>query len=106
MKSSTFNYFTTLYYNNLENGHLLIMINFLLSSTYIVGVETCCIGNSCPKVTSFNAQFDSGTSFTFLPGHAYGAIAEEVLLSFEFMIVNLFSGYLYDLFIYYSLTNK
>ncbi|XP_003602006.2 aspartic proteinase-like protein 1 isoform X1 [Medicago truncatula] len=46
-------------------------------STYIVGVETCCIGNSCPKVTSFNAQFDSGTSFTFLPGHAYGAIAEE-----------------------------
>jgi hypothetical protein len=72
------------------------MINFLLSSTYIIGVEACCIGNSCPKVTSFNAQFDSGTSFTFLPGHAYGAIAEEVLVSFEFMIVNLFSSYLYD----------
>ncbi|KAI5405999.1 aspartic proteinase-like protein 1 isoform X2 [Lathyrus oleraceus] len=48
-----------------------------LFSTYIVGVEACCIGNSCPKLTSFNAQFDSGTSFTFLPGHAYEAIAEE-----------------------------
>ncbi|CAI8598259.1 unnamed protein product [Vicia faba] len=46
-------------------------------STYIVGVEATCIGNSCPKVTSFNAQFDSGTSFTFLPGHAYEAIAKE-----------------------------
>ncbi|XP_058767113.1 aspartic proteinase-like protein 1 isoform X1 [Vicia villosa] len=46
-------------------------------STYIVGVEAFCIGNSCPKVTSFNAQFDSGTSFTFLPGHAYEAIAKE-----------------------------
>ncbi|XP_045815841.1 aspartic proteinase-like protein 1 isoform X2 [Trifolium pratense] len=46
-------------------------------STYIIGVEACCIGSSCPKVTSFNAQFDSGTSFTLLPGHAYGAIAEE-----------------------------
>jgi hypothetical protein len=82
------------------------MINFLLSSTYIIGVEACCIGSSCPKVTSFNALFDSGTSFTFLPGHAYGAIAEEVLFCLlNFMIVNLFSGYLYN-FIYDSLTNK
>ncbi|XP_061337458.1 aspartic proteinase-like protein 1 isoform X2 [Gastrolobium bilobum] len=46
-------------------------------STYIIGVEACCIGNSCLKMTSLKAQVDSGTSFTFLPGHAYGAIAEE-----------------------------
>lgn len=46
-------------------------------STYIIGVEACCIGNSCLKMTSFKAQVDSGTSFTFLPGHAYGAITEE-----------------------------
>nr|KYP75831.1 Aspartic proteinase-like protein 1 [Cajanus cajan] len=46
-------------------------------STYIVGVESCCIGNTCLKMTSFKAQVDSGTSFTFLPGHAYGAIADE-----------------------------
>lgn len=55
------------------------MINFLVSSTYIIGVEAFCIGNYCPKVTSFKAQFDSGTSFTLLPGHAYRAITEEVL---------------------------
>lgn len=61
---------------------MLIMMNFLVSSTYIIGVEACCIGSSCPKVTSFKAQVDSGTSFTFLPGHAYGAIAEEVLYFF------------------------
>ncbi|XP_027335277.1 aspartic proteinase-like protein 1 isoform X2 [Abrus precatorius] len=46
-------------------------------STYVIGVETCCIGNSCLKMTSFKAQVDSGTSFTFLPGHAYGTLAEE-----------------------------
>ena len=55
------------------------MINFLVSSTYIIGVESCCVGNSCLKMTSFKVQVDSGTSFTFLPGHVYGAIAEEVL---------------------------
>ncbi|KAG4989884.1 hypothetical protein JHK85_032867 [Glycine max] len=48
-----------------------------LYSTYIIGVESCCIGNSCLKMTSFKAQVDSGTSFTFLPGHVYGAITEE-----------------------------
>ncbi|MED6158254.1 hypothetical protein PIB30_031093 [Stylosanthes scabra] len=46
-------------------------------STYIIGVETCCVGNSCLKMTSFKAQVDSGTSFTFLPGHVYESIAEE-----------------------------
>ncbi|XLR07677.1 hypothetical protein S83_035615, partial [Arachis hypogaea] len=49
----------------------------LSSSTYIIGVETCCIGNSCLKMTSLKAQVDSGTSFTFLPGHVYESIAEE-----------------------------
>ncbi|KAF7839986.1 aspartic proteinase-like protein 1 isoform X2 [Senna tora] len=46
-------------------------------STYIIGVETCCVRKSCLKMTSFKAQVDSGTSFTFLPGHVYEAIAEE-----------------------------
>ena len=65
--------------NILENAIMLIVINLLVSSTYIIGVEACCIGNSCLKMTSFKAQVDSGTSFTFLPGHVYEAIAEEVL---------------------------
>lgn len=85
---------------------MLIMINFLVSSTYIVGVEACCIGSSCLKMSSFKAQVDSGTSFTFLPGHAYGAIAEEVLQFFlNSMIVNFFSASSYD-FICDSLINK
>ncbi|KAL1370963.1 aspartic proteinase-like protein 1 isoform X2 [Arachis hypogaea] len=46
-------------------------------STCIIGVETCFIGNSCLKMTSFKAQVDSGTLFTFLPGHVYESIAEE-----------------------------
>ncbi|KAI4317230.1 hypothetical protein L6164_025119 [Bauhinia variegata] len=46
-------------------------------STYIIGVEASCIQNSCLKMTSFKALVDSGTSFTFLPGHVYEAIAEE-----------------------------
>ncbi|KAF5737970.1 aspartic proteinase-like protein 1 isoform X1 [Tripterygium wilfordii] len=45
--------------------------------TYIVGVEASCVGNSCPKQTSFRALVDSGTSFTFLPDKVYEAIAEE-----------------------------
>ncbi|KAE7998146.1 hypothetical protein FH972_002720 [Carpinus fangiana] len=45
--------------------------------TYIVGVEACCIGNSCIKQTSFRALIDSGTSFTFLPDEAYEKIAKE-----------------------------
>ncbi|BBH05654.1 Eukaryotic aspartyl protease family protein [Prunus dulcis] len=45
--------------------------------TYIVGVEACCIGNSCLKQTSFKALVDSGTSFTFLPEAMYDKISEE-----------------------------
>ncbi|RYR78481.1 hypothetical protein Ahy_A01g003299 [Arachis hypogaea] len=52
-------------------------MNLLVSSTCIIGVETCFIGNSCLKMTSFKAQVDSGTLFTFLPGHVYESIAEE-----------------------------
>ncbi|KAM1068276.1 aspartic proteinase-like protein 1 isoform X1 [Malus sylvestris] len=44
---------------------------------YIVGVEACCIGNSCLKETSFKALVDSGTSFTFLPESVYNKIALE-----------------------------
>ncbi|KAF5480805.1 hypothetical protein F2P56_001518 [Juglans regia] len=45
--------------------------------TYIVGVEACCIGNSCLKQTNFRALIDSGTSFTFLPDEIYEKITKE-----------------------------
>lgn len=45
--------------------------------TYIVGVEACCIGNSCLKQTSFRALVDSGSSFTYLPNKVYKRITEE-----------------------------
>ncbi|KAH9718532.1 Aspartic proteinase-like protein 1 [Citrus sinensis] len=45
--------------------------------TYIIGVETCCIGSSCLKQTSFKAIVDSGSSFTFLPKEVYETIAAE-----------------------------
>ncbi|KAF8012070.1 hypothetical protein BT93_I0256 [Corymbia citriodora subsp. variegata] len=45
--------------------------------TYIVGIEACCIGNSCLKQTSFSALVDSGTSFTFLPNGVYETITQE-----------------------------
>ncbi|KAK3411643.1 hypothetical protein EUGRSUZ_I00379 [Eucalyptus grandis] len=45
--------------------------------TYIVGVEACCIGNSCLNQTSFSALVDSGTSFTFLPNGVFETIAQE-----------------------------
>ncbi|KAJ7956869.1 Aspartic proteinase-like protein 1-like [Quillaja saponaria] len=46
-------------------------------STYLVAVEAFCVQNSCLKLTSFNALFDSGTSFTFLPNHVYETISKE-----------------------------
>ena len=63
---------------------------FLFSMTYIIGVDACCIGNSCLKQTGFMALVDSGTSFTFLPNQVYERIAKEVfsLLS-KFLGVNL-----------------
>ncbi|XP_010269163.1 PREDICTED: aspartic proteinase-like protein 1 isoform X2 [Nelumbo nucifera] len=45
--------------------------------TYMVGVQSCCIGNSCLKQTSFQAQIDSGTSFTFLPDEVYKKVTAE-----------------------------
>ncbi|KAI7732622.1 hypothetical protein M8C21_032846 [Ambrosia artemisiifolia] len=45
--------------------------------TYIIGVENFCIGTNCLDRTSFKAQFDSGTSFTFLPDGIYKAVVEE-----------------------------
>lgn len=47
----------------------------------MVGVEACCIGNSCLKQSSFKALVDSGTSFTFLPQDVFEKVAEEVLSS-------------------------
>ncbi|KAG8383485.1 hypothetical protein BUALT_Bualt04G0018200 [Buddleja alternifolia] len=37
------------------------------NSTYIVGVDACCIESSCLEDTKFEMLVDSGTSFTFLP---------------------------------------
>ncbi|XP_010261202.1 PREDICTED: aspartic proteinase-like protein 1 isoform X2 [Nelumbo nucifera] len=45
--------------------------------TYIVGVEGCCIGNSCLHQTGFQAQIDSGSSFTFLPDEVYQKVVTE-----------------------------
>ncbi|KAJ9177647.1 hypothetical protein P3X46_012842 [Hevea brasiliensis] len=46
-------------------------------TTYIVGVEACCVGSSCLKQTSFRALVDTGTSFTFLPEDVYERVTEE-----------------------------
>ncbi|PIN26741.1 Aspartyl protease [Handroanthus impetiginosus] len=45
--------------------------------TYIVGVDACCIGSSCPDHTNFDMLVDSGTSFTFLPNQVYERVADE-----------------------------
>ncbi|CAH2073309.1 unnamed protein product [Thlaspi arvense] len=45
---------------------------------YIVGVEACCIGNSCLKQTSFRTLIDSGQSFTYLPEETYREVALEI----------------------------
>ncbi|KAL9278999.1 Aspartic proteinase-like protein 1 [Arabidopsis thaliana] len=47
-------------------------------SGYIVGVEACCIGNSCLKQTSFTTFIDSGQSFTYLPEEIYRKVALEI----------------------------
>lgn len=44
---------------------------------YMVQVEGVCIGNSCLKQSRFQAQVDSGTSFTFLPDKVYKKVAVE-----------------------------
>ncbi|XP_047335095.1 aspartic proteinase-like protein 1 isoform X2 [Impatiens glandulifera] len=46
-------------------------------TTYIVGVEGCCIGRSCLVQTNFKALVDTGTSFTFLPTEIYEKVAKE-----------------------------
>lgn len=70
------------------------MLSFISSETYIVGVEACCIENSCLKQTSFKALVDSGTSFTFLPEALYDKISEEVHLFIKFQYLSLLSAYL------------
>jgi len=54
------------------------MLIFVYSSGYIVGVEACCIGNSCLKQTSFTTFIDSGQSFTYLPEEIYRKVALEI----------------------------
>lgn len=45
--------------------------------TYIIGVESWCIGISCLDQTRFNTLVDSGSSFTYLPREAYRKVVEE-----------------------------
>ncbi|CAN7036097.1 unnamed protein product [Brassica oleracea var. botrytis] len=45
---------------------------------YFVGVEACCVGNSCLKQTNFTTLIDSGQSFTFLPEEIYREVAVEI----------------------------
>ncbi|XP_077212755.1 eukaryotic aspartyl protease family protein [Tasmannia lanceolata] len=45
--------------------------------TYIVGVESFCIGSACLKQTSFQALVDSGSSFTYLPNDVYERVTAE-----------------------------
>lgn len=55
-----------------------MLIFFVYSVAYIVGVEACCIGNSCLKQTNFTTLIDSGQSFTFLPQVVYREVALEI----------------------------
>ncbi|RRT40598.1 hypothetical protein B296_00058424, partial [Ensete ventricosum] len=45
--------------------------------TYIIAVESFCMGSSCPGKTSFHALIDSGSSFTFLPNDIYKRVTLE-----------------------------
>ncbi|KAF5740272.1 hypothetical protein HS088_TW11G00338 [Tripterygium wilfordii] len=45
--------------------------------TYSIGVESCCIGSSCLKLSGFQALVDSGASFTFLPTDVYNKVVLE-----------------------------
>ncbi|VFR00344.1 unnamed protein product [Cuscuta campestris] len=48
-------------------------------NTYIVEAEYYCLAGSCLKKSGFQAQVDSGTSFTFLPFEIY----EKVVVKFD-----------------------
>ncbi|KAK7385272.1 hypothetical protein VNO78_30986 [Psophocarpus tetragonolobus] len=45
--------------------------------TYIVGVESFCVGSLCLKETRFQALIDSGSSFTYLPNEVYQKVVKE-----------------------------
>ncbi|XP_009381525.2 aspartic proteinase-like protein 1 [Musa acuminata AAA Group] len=45
--------------------------------TYVIAVESFCMGSSCPGKTSFHALIDSGSSFTFLPNDIYKRVTLE-----------------------------
>ncbi|CAN6466008.1 unnamed protein product [Victoria cruziana] len=47
--------------------------------TYIVEVESVCIGKTCLEQTSFQTLVDSGSSFTFIPADVY----KRVVLEFD-----------------------
>ncbi|XP_020206897.1 aspartic proteinase-like protein 1 [Cajanus cajan] len=45
--------------------------------TYIVGVESFCVGSLCLKETKFKAVIDSGSGFTYLPNKVYQKVVTE-----------------------------
>ncbi|XP_042018301.1 aspartic proteinase-like protein 1 [Salvia splendens] len=47
------------------------------SSAYLVDVENYCIGSSCLMQTGYQAQVDTGSSFTYLPSKIYEQIVSE-----------------------------
>eukprot|EP01018_Ginkgo_biloba_P037968 Gb_20913 [translate_table: standard] len=50
---------------------------FLLSPTYIIGVEEILVGSAAIKISGFKALIDSGTSFTYLPRDVYKDVTVE-----------------------------
>lgn len=46
-------------------------------SGYFVKVEAYCLGNYCLKQNGFEAQIDSGSSFTYVPYEAYKLVVAE-----------------------------
>ncbi|KAL8514191.1 hypothetical protein ACS0TY_013355 [Phlomoides rotata] len=44
---------------------------------YVVEVDHYCVGNSCLKQTGYQAQVDTGSSFTYLPSESYEQVVSE-----------------------------
>ncbi|KAI3465056.1 hypothetical protein Pfo_021719 [Paulownia fortunei] len=44
---------------------------------YIVEVESYCVGSSCLNQTGYQAQVDTGSSFTYLPSESYEQVVSE-----------------------------
>ncbi|THU52159.1 hypothetical protein C4D60_Mb10t01050 [Musa balbisiana] len=60
-----------------SEDHASVQASVIIGDTYIVAVESFCLGSSCPGKTSFHALIDSGSSFTFLPNDIYKRVTLE-----------------------------